>query len=97
MKIVSFSIKAEKMIEDLKSHIDPEEMDLDELLSDKVLEQFVKQRMDSMSERVTLLAGPGLVSLTSGEKFLEVVDNSDQRVPVVIHIYEERVRQTKDN
>jgi hypothetical protein len=67
--------------------------DLDELLmSDSVLEEFVKQRMSQMirSGQQQSSSSASLVEIRDGEEFLHMVDASPERTSVVIHIYDEK-------
>lgn len=83
------------MLEEIQDQIsqDPDQ-ELEELLSDKVLEQFIHKRMELMSRSGAdnhAKFGQGLVEIGSGDIFLQVVDTSDPRIPVLVHIYDDQV------
>jgi len=70
--------------------------DLDELLmSDAVLEEFVKQRMNLMlqSENPNSGTAIGYLDLKTGDDFLQVVDSSSPTLTVVIHIYDDKTNE----
>ncbi|OXA37248.1 phosducin-like protein isoform X3 [Folsomia candida] len=92
--------QAAEMLEEIHEKIADEvgtDPDLEDLLSDKVLEQFIQKRMELMSSGEGASGadcfprfGVGLVEIASGDEFLQIVDGSDPRVPVVVHIYDDQ-------
>jgi hypothetical protein len=83
-------------MEDIQEQIsqDKDSEDLEELLSDKVLEQFIQKRLQLMSQSSLghqPQFGSGLVEILSGDVFLQIVDSSNPQVTVVVHIYDDKV------
>lgn len=79
---------------------DQDELDaeLAELMSDdSVLLQYQQQRMREMLERCGKKQKQfgTVLSLANGDEFLNAIDNEDKSVPVIIHIYENKLLACK--
>lgn len=79
---------------------DQDELDaeLAELMNDdSVLLQYQQQRMREMLERCGKKQKQfgTVVSLANGDEFLNAIDNEDKSVPVIIHIYENKLLACK--
>lgn len=87
MKKLSLTCSSVRDDEKAKEEVDPE---LEELLSDNILQQFVQQRMEEMLARTAALPKFGnVVNISSGQDYLDAVDKEDKNVTIVIHIYED--------
>jgi len=61
----------------------------DDLMSDSIVEEFLRKRMDEMMKNHTAKVEVGVVhEITSGDEFLKFVDETNPKIPVVVHIYE---------
>lgn len=72
--------------------------ELAELLNDdNILLQFQQQRMREMLERCGRQQKQfgTVVSLSNGDEFLNAIDNEDKSVPVIVHIYENKLTACK--
>lgn len=81
-----------------RSHLDDErekakeDPELAELLDDDFLYEYQKQRMQEMMMKTDNVPIFGkLISLTSGDEFLDAVDKENKNVNVIVHIYEDHV------
>lgn len=72
--------------------------ELAELMNDdSILLQFQQQRMREMLERCgkqQKLFGT-VISLANGDEFLNAIDNEDKSVPIIVHIYENKLLACK--
>ncbi|KAK5642482.1 hypothetical protein RI129_008649 [Pyrocoelia pectoralis] len=63
-----------------------------ELLDDKFLLEYQRKRMEEMLNKYQSPCQFGeLIYLKNGEEFLNCIDGEDQRVTIIIHIYENEV------
>lgn len=79
---------------------DQDELDaeLAELLNDdNILLQFQQQRMREMLERCgrQQIQFGAVISLANGDEFLNAIDNEDKSVPIIVHIYENKLTACK--
>ncbi|KAK9892638.1 hypothetical protein WA026_021016 [Henosepilachna vigintioctopunctata] len=69
-----------------------EDPDLHELLDDEFLLSYQKKRMQEMLEQTNHNIKFGeLISLSTGQEFLDVIDKESKSVKIIIHIYENNV------
>ncbi|KAJ2944130.1 hypothetical protein O0L34_g18099 [Tuta absoluta] len=69
------------------------EEELGELMNDDFLLQYQKKRMQELMEALQKTPKFGkLITLKSQEEFLNAIDKEDQKVAVIIHIFNERKR-----
>lgn len=92
-------ITAKTVAEDARQS-DQDELDaeLAELLNDdNILLQFQQQRMREMLDRCGRQQKQfgAVVSLANGDDFLNAIDNEDKSVPIVVHIYENKLTACK--
>lgn len=91
------SITAKTTAEDQKAKEQAEfDAELDELLNDDFLQEFQKRRMQEMLAISGMLPKFGeVVTLKSGDEFLQSIDGENKAVTVIIHIYEEKFKACK--
>ncbi|KAG8224833.1 hypothetical protein J437_LFUL002280 [Ladona fulva] len=67
--------------------------DLKELLSDKFLQEYMQKRMNEMLSHASGMPKFGKVlSLASGQEFLDAVDKEHKSVTIIVHIYEDKIQ-----
>lgn len=72
--------------------------ELAELMNDdSILLQFQQQRMHEMLERCGRQQKQfgTVISLANGDEFLNAIDNEDKSVPIIVHIYENKLLACK--
>lgn len=93
------AITAKTVAEDAKQ-AEQEEIDaeLEELLNDDtILLQFQQQRMREMLNRCghQLKSFGTVISLSTGDEFLNAIDNEDKTITIIVHIYENKLLACK--
>lgn len=84
-----------KTAEEDKKQKEQEELDaeLEELMNEESLLEFQKKRMLEMLEMSGGFRKFGsVISLASGDEFLQAIDSENKNVTIIIHIYEEKYR-----
>lgn len=67
-----------------------EENDVDGLISEEFLRQYISKRMEEMMITTSNKAQFGhLITLENGETFLDAIDKEDVGVTVIVHIYDQ--------
>lgn len=88
-------ITAKTVAEDARQcEQDELDVELAELMNDdSILLQFQQQRMREMLDRCGKKQKyfGTVISLTNGDEFLNAIDNEDKSVPVIVHIYENKL------
>lgn len=90
--IKKLSLTCQSQLDEEKQKEEDEQLDkeLQELLGDKILDEFIQRRMQEMMSNADQCPRFGsLKLLKSGQEFLDVVDRDSSLVTTVIHIYEE--------
>ncbi|XP_066972897.1 phosducin-like protein [Macrobrachium rosenbergii] len=90
---------AKKLALSCRSHLDDEkekekkeEEDVDALIDEDFLRQYISKRMEEMMANTSMKSKFGhLISLEDGNSFLDAVDKEDKGVTVIVHIYDKEV------
>ncbi|ROT63890.1 phosducin-like protein [Penaeus vannamei] len=90
---------AKKLAMSCRSHLDEEkdkekqneeEEDVDRLIDEEFLRQYISKRMEEMMATTSTKAQFGtLIALDNGDSFLDAIDKEDKEVTIIVHIYEE--------
>lgn len=87
---------AKKLALSCRSHLDDEkerekeEEDVDALIGEDFLRQYISRRMEEMMVNTSMKSQFGqLISLENGETFLDAIDKEDKAVTVIVHIYDQ--------
>ncbi|XP_076173174.1 phosducin-like protein 1 [Ptiloglossa arizonensis] len=65
--------------------------DLAELLADEFLLEYQRQRMKEMLSRAEKLRFGRVLNLETTDHFLEAIDDEDESVTIIVHIYENNI------
>ncbi|XP_068235113.1 phosducin-like protein [Palaemon carinicauda] len=88
---------AKKLALTCRSHLDDEkekdkkeEDDVDALIDDEFLHQYISKRMEEMMANTSMKTQFGrLISLEDGNSFLDAIDKEDKGVTVIVHLYDQ--------
>ncbi|XP_049874658.1 phosducin-like protein [Pectinophora gossypiella] len=91
-KKLTMTVKTEREEAEAKQ-IEELEDELGELMNDEFLLQYQKKRMQELMEQLQKAPKFGkVITLKSQDEFLDAIDKEDQRVAVIIHIFNEKKR-----
>lgn len=74
-----------------KAKLDEADPDLVDLLGDEFLLEYQKQRMKEMLAQTEKLRFGKVIDLESADQFLQAIDEEDESVTIIVHIYEKNV------
>ncbi|XP_013780722.1 phosducin-like protein [Limulus polyphemus] len=88
IKKLSMTCRSHLQEEEAKKKEDDVDRELQELLDDSVLKEYMQKRMEEMMQQVQIWPKHGkLIRLKSGQEFLDAIDKEKLGVTVIIHIY----------
>lgn len=89
--IKKLSLTCRSALDEEKEKLDETDPDLANLLADEFLLEYQRQRMKEMLARAEKLCFGSVIDLQSADQFLEAIDEEDESVTIIVHIYEHNV------
>lgn len=85
------SLTCRSALDDEKEKLNETDPDLENLLTDEFLLEYQRQRMKEMLAKAEKLHFGKVINLESTDQFLQAIDEEDQSVTVIVHIYEDNI------
>ncbi|XP_012227053.1 phosducin-like protein [Linepithema humile] len=89
--IKKLSLSCRSALDEEKEKLNETDPDLANLITDKFLLKYQRQRMKEMLAKAEKLCFGKVIDLQSADQFLEAIDEEDKSVTVIVHIYESNV------
>ncbi|CAF0951996.1 unnamed protein product [Brachionus calyciflorus] len=83
----------DKEMEKEKLEKQKENDDLDNLDDDGFFEEYLKKKLEEMQSKVLTLPKFGKVIELTDEKFISEIDNENEKVTIIVHIYDTKVNE----
>lgn len=89
--IKKLSLTCQSALDEEKEKLNKTDPELADLLADEFLLEYQRQRMKEMLAKAQKLSFGKVIDLENVDKFLQAVDEEDESVTVIVHIYEENI------
>lgn len=89
--IKKLSLTCRSALDEEKEKLSKTDPDLANLLADEFLLEYQRQRMKEMLATAEKLRFGKVIDLENTNQFLEAIDEEDESVTIIIHIYEHKI------
>lgn len=89
--IKKLSLTCRSVLDEENEKLSETDPDLANLLADEFLLEYQRQRMKEMLATAEKLRFGKVIDLKNADQFLKAVDEEDESVTIIVHIYEPKV------